>query len=432
MFEDDVKVRQEIRKLRKRAKKSPLLFARLGECYLSLGDWDKAKKVLESGVEAHPYYTTGLRILGEGYLLNGLNSDAEECAAKGLEQDPNHLGLLQLMEKVKKRQEENEEATQIRDRLNTLDPLLYVDQQETEEAVENEAPAEIQPESEQPVEEAPEDDFVEDIKKATRPKAAKKTEPESEITEEKATASETSESEEILAEDDEEASEINKMIEEMKSAGVSETEDSAEPLSEAKDATTEEVTDTKEEVPKAAEKKADAQSKATKADDKTEDQAKDKDTPQQVEEPAQEAQPDSDPFGLDEEAESVEPKEAESKGKPAPKAKTEAKKKPELAEEEVVEEKEANADKVTSKVSEEPESAEAAPEPEKAEEKPKGKKKKIATKTLGELYATQQKFDEAIEIYEKLLENDPDNKEFKDRLDDLKNRREEALSESTE
>ena len=40
----------------------------------------------------------------------------------------------------------------------------------------------------------------------------------------------------------------------------------------------------------------------------------------------------------------------------------------------------------------------------------------IATRTLAELYAKQEKYDEAIEIYRQLLDIDPDNESYQDRL----------------
>jgi tetratricopeptide (TPR) repeat protein len=66
---------------------------------------------------------------------------------------------------------------------------------------------------------------------------------------------------------------------------------------------------------------------------------------------------------------------------------------------------------------------EVEPEPE-----PPPAQKKIATKTLGELYARQNKFDEAIEIYQTLAAEHPANEAYSRRLEDLKAAREALLA----
>ncbi len=117
------KCRQEIRRLQKRIKQSPMVFARLGECYLEAGDWENAKEILEKGLEDYPDYITGYLVLGEGYFSNGLLHDAEECALKGLEKNPHHLGLLELLKKIKQRSEEEQEVVRLQRTIRSIDPL---------------------------------------------------------------------------------------------------------------------------------------------------------------------------------------------------------------------------------------------------------------------------------------------------------------------
>ncbi len=123
MFKNDSKIRQEIKRLRKLSKKFPLLFARIGECYIDLGDLDTAEKVLLDGLRRHPDYITGYLLAGECYLYRGRIRDAEEIALKGLHKAPSHLGLLDLMRRIKKQGEEFEDLEKVNRSIRALDPL---------------------------------------------------------------------------------------------------------------------------------------------------------------------------------------------------------------------------------------------------------------------------------------------------------------------
>lgn len=124
MFEQDAKIRQQIKSLQKQIRKCPLLFARLGECYLRLGDWEHAEPILKKGVREHPDYVSGHLVLGEGYLYQGLYGDAEECVKQGLSQQPSHLGLLKLMRKIKKVRESDDGIREAEALIKKLDPLF--------------------------------------------------------------------------------------------------------------------------------------------------------------------------------------------------------------------------------------------------------------------------------------------------------------------
>jgi tetratricopeptide (TPR) repeat protein len=123
MFNEDTYTRQEIKRLTKLVKKRPLLFARLGECHFRLGDPDRAEPILKRGVEAYPDYASGLLILGEVYLYKGFLRDAEECVNRGLEKNPQHLGLLQLMLRLQKSMEDQAQVQRLKTLIKTLDPL---------------------------------------------------------------------------------------------------------------------------------------------------------------------------------------------------------------------------------------------------------------------------------------------------------------------
>jgi tetratricopeptide (TPR) repeat protein len=123
MFKNDLKTRQEIKRLRKISKKFPLLFARIGECYMDLGDLDTAERILLDGLRKHPDYLTGYLLAGECCLYQGHTKDAEEITLKGLEKAPSHLGLLNLMQRIKKQKEEFEDLEKVRRSIRILDPL---------------------------------------------------------------------------------------------------------------------------------------------------------------------------------------------------------------------------------------------------------------------------------------------------------------------
>ena len=354
MFDEDSKTRQLIRSLRKRMKSSPLLFARLGECYLQLGDWENAAKILKKGVKEHPVYTTGHLVLGEAYLFKGFYGDAEECAEKGLEKNPSHLGLLRLIEKIKRRTNEDSELEKVRESLRSLDPLATL-----EESI----PPEV------------EDKWIEKEEISEVISKAEDSSPQKAALKMEDVHSEVGDTGEEGTDD---SGDIDRKVTEDKTAPEKTTLAAEEKVqSEVSEAGAEGVADAFGIEGVAIEDESDSEKSTLK-----------------TEKVDSEAEKLADIRGKDQEALAAPEKEVSDL-----KA---------LVEDE-------------SKTSE-PESA----------EKPARRKKKIATRTLGELYATQKKFDEAIEIYEKLIENNPSNKSYLERLEELKNRRDAALSENLE
>jgi tetratricopeptide (TPR) repeat protein len=123
MFHDDRHIRQEIRRLKRQITQNPLLFARLGDCYLRLGDSEQAEAVLKEGIGTVQDYPNAYRVLAEIQFWKGFYRDAEENCRKGLERDPKHLGLLHLLMRIKKKEDNDWEASQIQRTLARLDPL---------------------------------------------------------------------------------------------------------------------------------------------------------------------------------------------------------------------------------------------------------------------------------------------------------------------
>ncbi|MBU0518083.1 tetratricopeptide repeat protein [bacterium] len=124
MFNENTTTRQSIKSLAKQIKQHPMLFARLGECHIELNDWNRAEKILGAGTDDFPDYITGYLVLGEGYLYQDQIRDAEEAALNGLRHDPNHLGLMHLLEKVKRRREDFVAVDKIQRCIRMRDPLF--------------------------------------------------------------------------------------------------------------------------------------------------------------------------------------------------------------------------------------------------------------------------------------------------------------------
>ena len=69
----------------------------------------------------------------------------------------------------------------------------------------------------------------------------------------------------------------------------------------------------------------------------------------------------------------------------------------------------------------------APPEEKSTEEKPSGHAKEpIVTSTLGEIYAAQGHFAKAVGVYEVLLKKNPGNEFYKEKIESLKRKQEEA------
>ena len=74
--------------------------------------------------------------------------------------------------------------------------------------------------------------------------------------------------------------------------------------------------------------------------------------------------------------------------------------------------------------------AESEVETEEKKKSKKAKKKsapKIVTPTLGEIYTAQGQYDKALAVFEELLQKDPDNERYKEKIADLKNKIENPL-----
>ncbi len=311
MFNEDAEIRRDIKKLKSRIKKSPLLFARLADCYVRIGEMDLAEKTLKSGIEKYPNYTTGLLILGELYLFRSFYRDAEEVVQKGLQIEPNHLGLLQLLKRIKKGMESDHECAKIQATIAQLDPLGEAQAQIAADA--DHGAADETPSADQEAGVLPHPYQMWKLRAAHK----------------------------------------------LRSIETSETESTHQTL---QDETGIRTSDSAEETPV---------------------------HPLQTEiAPEEESPKRSEGVGISEFTEYL---------------------------------------KDISTYSPEEEKFDS---PVEESETPQTKPR-IATKTLGELYAKQNQFAEAIAIYEKLLENDPENESFRARLEDLRTRWELSMEESS-
>ncbi|MCX6641598.1 MAG: hypothetical protein NTW14_14125 [bacterium] len=282
MFDDDPRTRREIRQLKKMIRKSPLLYARLAECYLRLGDQKHAEKLLLKGVEEYPDYVTGFQVLAESLMYRCLYTAAEEYVQMALAKNPTHLGLLALLTKLKELNEEESALNELEQNLAIRDPFRQQEVTLLEAAPE--------PEREKPLQE----------------------------------------------------------------------ESAAQSLF------------------------------SLNLDPELRDQ------------------PDYQ-------------RGNQNKIDPVPEPET-----PSV--DDILELRRILQDGVGESIPEDPiDDVEIEPEPQAASEKKVRPRKKLATKTLGELYATQQKYDEAIEIYENLMETDPENRSYRKRLSELKGRRDLAV-----
>jgi tetratricopeptide (TPR) repeat protein len=120
-----------------------------------------------------------------------------------------------------------------------------------------------------------------------------------------------------------------------------------------------------------------------------------------------------------EESEPLEPEKSESEEK-VPEEKLEEKEVPPPVEETPEEKKpEPESESKPEIKAEEPEAMKQESPPGNEKDK---KKTKIMTPTLGEIYAAQGQFEKAIKVYENLLEKNPDNKQYQEKIEELKNK----------
>ncbi|MFH1862352.1 MAG: hypothetical protein ABH878_06015, partial [bacterium] len=368
-----------------------------------IGDWNHAEAILKKGVKQFDDYAPGFLVLGEGYFYNGDFLEAEECVRKGLQIEPSHLGLLKLMRKVKERRMDREDVERLNLKLKLLDPLysdLAADRPSTPELDESKTIPSV-PEIEVPEEPVLAEEVAEERLIAEEDRPTVETEQTQEIIATQIPLETTSEAEivedEIRADQPIEEpiteepphriaakeAEVSDAPVEVPQANADETVESTPPsfwktLSQA-GAELEDVEDRNS----AARKEQETTAKDRASTDLPTDKRpmKLRRTPQQEQRLAEEPPPlrDDDPFGL-------------------------------------------TGYEFTDGFTEDG-------EPEFVQQ-PEPPPKRIATKTLGELYANQQKYDEAINIYETLLEGDPDNEAFRSRLEELKIRRDALLENS--
>ncbi|MBN2012855.1 tetratricopeptide repeat protein [candidate division KSB1 bacterium] len=98
--------REEVRYLESKLKQNPdsLLFARLADMYLEMGQLEQAIQLCEKGIRKHPYYVTGHYIMGKCYLQKKQFDHAEKELKRVLLFDPHYVAAHRdygnLMEQI--------------------------------------------------------------------------------------------------------------------------------------------------------------------------------------------------------------------------------------------------------------------------------------------------------------------------------------------
>ena len=81
-------LKSKLSNLRKLQSKQPLLFAHIADCYLKLGNFSAAKRILKKGTAKYPDYSAGWVVEGQYFLLHNQPEKARKSFKKVIELDP--------------------------------------------------------------------------------------------------------------------------------------------------------------------------------------------------------------------------------------------------------------------------------------------------------------------------------------------------------
>ncbi|OQX56650.1 MAG: hypothetical protein B5M53_00280 [Candidatus Cloacimonas sp. 4484_209] len=115
----------EIEKLSERLAKDPksLVFASLANAYRKNNMIDEAIEILQKGLEIHPNYASARTVLGRCYIDKRMYEMAKVEFKKALESDPQNIVVLEKLGEVYKTLNQYEDAFKVFQKLNELDPL---------------------------------------------------------------------------------------------------------------------------------------------------------------------------------------------------------------------------------------------------------------------------------------------------------------------
>lgn len=416
-----MEIENTIQQLENRLRDNPksLLFARLADLYLRKGRIDEAIDLCIEGVKNNPSYVTGNFILGKAYIAKGDHEKAEAEFKKVLSHDQQYLAAHKhLGDLMAKMGWENSAAMHYKDILR-IDPLEEEARQmlQTFSLEENIQPEVVRNEGKKENELPPTPEKIADLKKEEENWVGQLEEVFSEkkhdfISEPSlpSTGEETTESTAIEEKDLEELKEeVSETVEE----GEKEEEFAFDLPEEKEDElTAEEISSLDTEAEKEEEFSFGLEEKeeekeageetvppAVEAEDKEEESAFN--FPEEEEEKviAEEISP------LIAETEKEEDFSFDIKEKEEEKEALESS--PETVEEKKIAESE-------------PETPLAPSEKPDSEAKKMTKEQKLVSPTLGEIYAAQGQYAKAIRVYETLLEKNPDDEGYQEKIEELK------------
>ncbi|TES92898.1 MAG: tetratricopeptide repeat protein [Candidatus Cloacimonadota bacterium] len=399
MAENNEGLPPEIEKLSERLAKDPksLVFSSLANAYRKNNMVDEAIDILQKGLEIHPNYASARIVLGRCYTDKRMYEMAKVEFNKALENDPQNIVVLEKLGEVYKTLNQNEDAYDVYKKLLELDPPNETFEREVE-SLKNLVEESIQKSTEydsfQTIPEqkvaTPDTPTLTEIFEDTPPVTEKSSETivtEVEEKKEEGTEPVTSTFSEMF-EEQPPASEEPVMTQEKQE--VSDIETSVE-----KEEPVEEKPPVDLETPMVAEPPKETEQLAEEQPPKEEEHPQEVKPPKAVE-PLE---------GMTSifEKDSLETTQA----MPEQEAPAETEKFVfELS-------KELEKEEVVSPVDTSQESLEEVKEPGEEKEKP------TATETLAKIYLSQGFVDEALNIYKELLSNDPENENFKNKIEEL-------------
>ena len=393
--------------LEARIKENPhsLLFARLADSYLKEGRVDEAIELCKEGLQYHPSYVTGTFVLGKAYIAKGDYEKAEEELKKVLSYDRQYLSAHKLLgDLMTKLGWENKAALHYKDILR-IDPLEEKIRQLVETLSPESELQEVAPNEEKIIEEEEnkeeyisnsedekiiENDIVEDWKEELE-KAfpEKESETSTDIFEEQTSQQEESETlvpEETKQQDENKEEEFFFDFSEIEEENKSPEESSPSPLLE--------------------------KNKTTEQTEQTEQTEETEETPLLFEEEVT-------PEKYENETSTIPPTEeprSEETNPPIPPP------------DEAIQKTEENKES-PSPASEKEQHEQGAQEPEPPTHNKGKKEKQIVSPTLGEIYTAQGQYAKAIKVYETLLEKKPGEKQYEEKIEELKRKLKESSSQ---
>jgi len=368
-----------IQTLEARIKNNPhsLLFARLADFYLKEGRIDEAIELCKEGLQHNPSYITGNLVLGKAYIANGNYEKAEEELKKVLSYDKQYLSAHKLLgDLMTKLGWENKAILHYRDILK-IDPMEEKIRQLVE-ALSSEDELQREITEQQEIVES----WTEELEKAL-PEKDSESVPEQEtsgtLVPEKTEEQDEKKEEEEFFFDFSEIEAENKSQQESSSTFLEEKE-----TAEEKETVKEEETEKTEETPLFFEEDVVPEKYETETSPSAQEKSREEPPKEESESPVSLIEP--------------------------------------------VQTTEDNKEDLSLLTSEE-KSEERTSKDKTSSDGRKKKEKQIVSPTLGEIYAAQGQYAKAIKVYETLLGKKPGEKQYEEKIEELKRKLKESSSQ---